>query len=415
MQNKFRFVIMVASAALIYGLPYFKSYYYDAYREVFNLTNTQIGSLGSIYGVFGMISYLFGGVLADKVSARKLVSFSLVVTGLGGLAHLARPSYPVLICIYAFWGVSSLLTFWPAFVKGIRSLANPDEQGKAFGLMEGGRGVVNAIHLAIAVAIFGYITQKSNNAAGINGVILFYSLVTIALGILTFLLLKDEKIEASERFRLASIVEILKMPAVWIITVILCASYTMNMSFYYFTPYATEIFGTTAVLGAILTILAQYVRPFASPIAGFTGDKIGRAKTIMIGFAVMAASTALVICIPGGTKFVPLLIAGCVLVYVAMYWNYGVIFSLLEDGGIPMAASGTAIGFISTLGYLPEVFVPLVAGSMLDSLGAARGYRYYFTGVIIVLIIGFIATLVWMKTAAKNKKVKADEAAVSQN
>ena len=409
MQNKFRFILLVISASLIYGLPYFRLYYYDAYLTTFMLTNTQIGTLGSIYGIFGMISYLFGGVLADKISAKKLVTFSLIGTGIGGLLHLTKPSYTVLLCIYALWGITSLLTFWPAFVKGIRVLANPDEQGKAFGLMEGGRGVVNAIHLSIALAIFAFATKASNDAAGINGVVLFYSIAVICLGILTYFYIKEIENVASEKFEFSNITKVLKMPTVWILTIILCSSYTMNMSFYYFTPYATGVFGTTALLGAILTMMAQYVRPFASSAAGFIGDKIGCSKVLKVGFLAMAAGTVLVIFTPGQASLIPMLIFGCIIIYVAMYSNYGVIFSLMEEGGIPIALSGTAVGVISTIGYLPEVFVPYLAGKTLDQYAGVTGYRYYFTGVIIVLLIGFIATLFWSKMVTKNKKVEIEK------
>ena len=39
--------------------------------------------------------------------------------------------------------------------------------------MEGGRGIMNAVHLAVALAMFNYISSKANDAAGIKGVITF--------------------------------------------------------------------------------------------------------------------------------------------------------------------------------------------------------------------------------------------------
>ena len=53
-----RLIILAVAGSLIYGLPYFRTYYYDAYLQAYNLTNTQMGTLGSMFGVFGMISYL---------------------------------------------------------------------------------------------------------------------------------------------------------------------------------------------------------------------------------------------------------------------------------------------------------------------------------------------------------------------
>ena len=151
--NMWRLIILAIAGSLIYGLPYFRTYYYDAYLSAYNLTNIQMGSLGSIFGVFGMVSYLFGGVVADFISPKKLISISLILTGVAGFFHLVANSYATLLIIYLVWGFTALFAFWPALVKGIRSLASSDEQGKAYGFMEAGRGVTNAVHLAIPLAI----------------------------------------------------------------------------------------------------------------------------------------------------------------------------------------------------------------------------------------------------------------------
>ena len=145
--NMWRPIILAVAGSLIYGLPYFRTYYYDAYLQAYNLTNTQMGSLGSIFGVFGMISYLFGGVVADFISPKKLISISLILTGVAGFCHLFATNYSMLLVIYLVWGFTALFAFWPALVKGIRSLASSEEQGKAYGFMEAGRGVTISLSL----------------------------------------------------------------------------------------------------------------------------------------------------------------------------------------------------------------------------------------------------------------------------
>lgn len=87
-------LLVAAGGSIIYGLPYFHYDYYEAYAQAYHLTNTQIGVFGSIFGVFGMISYLFGGYLADRVSIRLLLSLSLIGTGLGGFIHLLPLNFP---------------------------------------------------------------------------------------------------------------------------------------------------------------------------------------------------------------------------------------------------------------------------------------------------------------------------------
>ena len=110
-------LLLSFAGSIIYGLPYFRSYYYDTYQAMYHLTNTQMGLLGSAYGVLGVFSYIIGGVLADKIKAKKLLIFSMIATGLGGLLHLFVNNFYALVVIYGLWGVTSLLTFWPALMQ----------------------------------------------------------------------------------------------------------------------------------------------------------------------------------------------------------------------------------------------------------------------------------------------------------
>ena len=185
---------------------------------------------------------MFGGIVADMISPRKILSVSLILTGAAGLLHLTNPSYSMLVLIYLIWGFTSLFAFWPALLKGLRGLAAENEQSKAFGFMEGGRGIINALHLAITLAIFNYLSKAAGNLAGLNGVITFYSVVVILLGILIFLLMKNDKEQSKkgEKLSLQQVIDVLKMPAVWILSLILCCTYTMNISIFYFTQKLME-------------------------------------------------------------------------------------------------------------------------------------------------------------------------------
>lgn len=420
----FVLIVITIAGAMIYGLPYFRSYFYDSYLSTYHLTNTQMGAFGSMFGVFGMISYLFGGVVADMVSPRKLMSASLILTGVGGFLHLMHPSYVMLLAIYAMWGFTSLFAFWPSLLKSLREIANDDEQSKAYGFMDGGRGIVYAIDGACIVTIFGYFSKVSNDAAGLNGVITYYSIIAVVLGILVFILLKDSKPsdsaekagkpEQSDKISVSQVIEVIKMPAVWILSAILCCTYVMNIAFYYFTPYATSRFGMAATAGAFITIAAQYVRPVASFGGGIFGDKIGRSKVMYVTFSMMAIGTLLMVVM--GNMSSTLFIVLCILIYAGMYGGYSLVFSMMEEGGIPIRVAGTAIGLVCTLGYLPEVVVPFASGKLLDTFGESA-YRYMFIGITIIMVIGIVMLTVWDRYVKKIKKnselATADENAIN--
>lgn len=408
-------LLLSFAGSIIYGLPYFRSYYYDTYQAMYHLTNTQMGLLGSAYGVLGVFSYIIGGVLADKIKAKKLLIFSMIATGLGGLLHLFVYNFYALVVIYGLWGVTSLLTFWPALMKIVRIQATEEEQSRAYGTFEGGRGVFNAAHLAVATAIFGIFQRKAMPNLGIKGIIWFYSLAPLIVGIIFIFLLKEpETVKEDGTSSVVSfkdIIRVLKMPVMWLIIIMMYTSYTFNMSSYYFTPYASNIIGVTAVIAAILTVMSQYIRPFAATLGGFSGDKFGRGRTMIVGYILMIAGVV-IMDITGkmaSDSRMILVVAACVLVYAGMFINFGLYFSFISEGGIPVELGGVAIGMASTFGYLPEVLSYTIAGKLLDTYPGYQGYHLNFLYMIAMGVIGLIVAIIWTKKYGK-KKADATEA-----
>ena len=404
-KNMLRLILISIAGTMIYGLPYFRSYYYDAYLQTYGLTNSQMGMFGSIFGIMGACSYLFGGVVADMFSARKLMTISMILTGLGGLLHLFHPSYIMLVGIYFLWGFTSLFAFWPALLKVLRSLANEDEQSKAYGFMDATRGITNAVQLAVTLAIFNALSKKASDLAGLNGVVIFYSAVCIVMGIGLYFVLDEKKLqtgsdgaEDESKFSFAIVKQVLKMPVVWLLSLVVCCSYTMPILFYYFTPYATANLGMTAAAGAMVTMLAQYVRPVACVVGGVAADKIGRANVMYGTMGIMLVSTLVLIFARSMTNAVFIGICACI--YFGMYGAYSLVFSMFDECGIPKYMSGTAIGLICTIGYMPEFFCPLLAGKVLDTYGNA-GYHILFIFLAVMMVIGLILLTFYKRLVKK--------------
>ena len=111
------------------------------------------------------------------------------------------------------------------------------------------------------------------------------------------------------------------MPAVWLVCIITASTYTFNLSYFYFTPYATNVLGLSAVFAAILTVIAQYCRPLGSPIGGFLADRLGKAQVMLIGFIVMGVGTFVIMNLPDVGFRSYLLVCVCSIFYFAMYSN----------------------------------------------------------------------------------------------
>ena len=80
-------------------------FFRPTFLEVFNLTNLELGSLFSIYGIVALLSYVYGGVLSDKYEPKKLISLSLIFTSFGGLVMATYPPYLLMQILYGYWGL----------------------------------------------------------------------------------------------------------------------------------------------------------------------------------------------------------------------------------------------------------------------------------------------------------------------
>lgn len=408
-----RWLIMTClclSGGIIYLLPYLREVYYIPLQKVLHLSNTQLGLLMSVFGIVAMISYLPGGWLADRVSPRKLLTLSLVATGMAGLYFATFPSYQVCIAIHAFWGLSCTLTFWAALIKATRNWASSTEQGRAFGILESGRGIAEVASSTAFLAVF---AKLGSEKFALSQVIILFSVLNIIIGIMTWFSLRDStrdnlKKEEKETIGLKEVIKVLKMPVVWLISIVILAAYSAYWGSYYFTPFATDVFFMSVVFGGALGVGKMWIKPISALGAGFLADKIGPSRTVAWSFVILIFSFGVFIFTPGNPKLVLILVINTAIAAAAIFALRGVYFALLEEGGVPLGVTGTATGALSVIGYTPDVFMPMLGGILLDGYPGALGYRYFFIFISGLCIFGLLAALLILQkvTRQKGKKEK---------
>lgn len=87
------------------------------------------------------------------------------------------------------------MVYWPVLLKAIRLLGDSTQQGRLFGFLEAGRGVVDTI---VAFSALGIFLLLGSGAGGLKAAILFYSACVIIAGILAYFLLEDDKISTKD-------------------------------------------------------------------------------------------------------------------------------------------------------------------------------------------------------------------------
>ncbi len=399
-------VVLSVSGGVIFYLPFLQEVYYKPLADALDLDNAEVGSLLSIFGVTAMLSYLPGGWLADRVSPRILLTSSLLLTGGSGLYFATFPSYAISLALHAVWGVTITLLFWGAMIRVTRNWAPADEQGKAFGILEMGRGFGEVLSSMAILAVFGLL---GSNMFALSIVIVQFSVLILILGVLAWFTIDKEAggqniSEDQPKVGMKEIVAVLKMPEVWLIAIVILTGYCAYWGTFRFTSYSSDIFLMSVTMAAVLSVGKLWMKPIAALSAGIISDKFGIAKSIAFLFVVLIASFTLFALMPGLPSLLPLMIVNVALASLAIFAMRGIYFALLEEGGIPIAVTGTATGIISVVGFTPDIFMPLLGGVLIDRYPGPDGYRYFFLTVAGICSVGLVATLVLMRrVAARNE------------
>lgn len=384
--------VLGLSGTVIFTLPFLREFFYEPLRQSLHLSNTQSGLLMATYGAASLVAYPIGGWLADRVSSRLLIALSLVTTGLLGFILATLPSFQIALLIHAIWGFSTVGMMWGAMMKATRDWASADQQGQAFGLLEAGRGLSEAALASLMVAAFAWL---GGDIPAFSKVIIIYSTIHLALAYVVWRTLEPDRPQRdddSTKFGIADLFLVLKMPSVWLIAIVVLTSYSAYWGAFYFTPYASEVFGMSVVAAGFIAAGKVWLKPIFAAAAGFAADRIGIWQTVTIGFVVLMVSFAGFAMLSGGASLVGLMIVNIVIASIAIFAHRGIYFALLEECRISPKLTGSAVGVISMIGYTPDIFMPLLGGVLLDDHGGARGYQIYFGIISGLCLLGLLAT-----------------------
>ncbi|MEQ9009240.1 MAG: MFS transporter, partial [Ekhidna sp.] len=148
-------ILLILAGEAVFVLPFvLQRVFRSTVLEVFQINNTELGLCFAYYGITAMVSYFFGGPIADRFEPRKLIAFSLWSTALGGLVYALYPGFFALQLLYGYWGFTTIFLFWSPMIKATRIWGGIGDQGKAFGMLDGGRGLIGALFGLFAVLLF---------------------------------------------------------------------------------------------------------------------------------------------------------------------------------------------------------------------------------------------------------------------
>jgi nitrate/nitrite transporter NarK len=406
-------LVLILSGEIIFGLPFHTLRFFRAsFLETFALSNAQLGDTFAVYGVMAMLAYFPGGALADRVSPRKLMSLSLFATALGGLYYATLPSYLGMRLLFGYWGITTILLFWAAMIKATREWGGEDNQGRAFGILDGGRGLVAAITSSVAVIIFSFSLpenvidiSESQRRSGVQSVIYFYTAITFTVSLLAWFLIPSTKnghlTTTSQSF--TGIITVIKQKTTWCQAFIIICAYCGYKGIDNYSLYAVTVLKMSELEASQITSLAAYVRPIAAISAGFIADRFIASRVIVVGFTITLICYGLMFAIDPTTAFNStsvsylIIFINLVISMFAVFAIRGVYFSLIAESKTSNKFTGTAVGVISVLGFTPDIFFASISGRILDANVGLIGFQNYFLFLSAFSVIGILTTILFVK------------------
>ncbi len=403
-------IAVILAGELVFSLPFHTvRYFRPTFLDVFGISNTELGDLFATYGIVAMLAYFPGGALADRYSPRKLIAISLAATALGGFYMATIPGKMGLAAIYAFWGITTVFLLWGAMLRVTRMWGGENSQGMAFGVLDGGRGLVSVLAAGLAIVLLaGSLPAEVASAspaereAGLRQVITAYSILTLLAAVIAWWLIPADHGQPREPVQpLAGMREVIGRPTLWAHAGVIICAYSAFKGLDSYSLYAVEVLGRDELAAARLVRDGTWLRPLAAVAAGLLADRLSGSALIAAMFAVLAASYAW-LATTSATGW--LAVANLLVTMCLAFGLRGVYFAILNENRTPAHLTGATVGLVSFVGFTPEFFFGPVTGRILDANPGPAGHQDYFLFLAVVAAAGLTLTLVMMRLNARGAR-----------
>lgn len=412
------FGTLVLGAGTIYKLGCLKDAFYVPMQEYMGLSHTQIGTAMSVAGLISTFGFLVSIYLTDRVSKKVMIPLSLIGIGLMGIGLSTFPPYWLFLLIYCGLAICADMLYWPTMLKTVRLLGSEEEQGRMFGIMEAGRGLIDTI---VAFGALGVFALMGSNAAGLKAAIIFYASVPMVIGVIAYFLLEPDEIKittetgetlSKNKAAMAGVISALKNKNIWLVSFNVFAVYSVYCGLTYFIPFLKDVYALPAVLIGAYGIINQYgLKMLGGPVGGYLSDKVFRSATryLQVVFVITGAALALFAFLPHSSMNVYFGMAMTLSIGACVFSMRAIFFAPMDEVDVPREITGSAMSLGAFIGYLPGAFMYSVYGNILDRNPGMGGYRMVFLIMALfaaggVLLSSYILTVI---KATKKVSVKS--------
>ncbi len=411
-----RLCFLVLGGGTIFKLSSMKDVFYVPMQSDWGLTNTQIGLSFTVYTIVQTTGLFLSLYIADRYSKKILLPFGLIGVGLCGLYLSTLPSFTGYLICFAAMAFFADVVYWPVLLKAVRLLGTQEEQGRLFGLLEAGRGVVDVIVASGALFVF---VHFGEGKAGMQAGLLYYTFITLMAGVITYFIVDDDHVKNAKGSSanietLKGIKHVLTCPNVWLASFGIFFVYAAYCGLTYFIPFLKDIYMLPVALVGAYGIINQYaLKMVGGPVGGFLADKVAKSPTVYLKwtFLISAVAMMLFMQLPHQSMNVYIGMVATLGFGAIIFSQRAIFFAPMDEIGTPRQYAGSAMAFGCIIGYMPAMFAYTLYGWILDNFKGITGYNYVFSVMIAFSLSGFICSTLLVKRIKKQKVMSVSEAA----
>ena len=350
-------------------------------KEALALTHTQTILLYTIPMVALAAVSIPGGILADRIGARKAAGIGVIIIAVGSILRATAASPPSLLAFTAIFGVGLGLTF-PNFPKLVSAWVPRERAGVATGAIMSGLLTGGAVAIALTVS---FILPVTNTY---QGAFLIWSIGPIVAAILWWTLVKepphsDQKVIIDSKAQsVGSLKSILANKWIWMIaSLLLLNEFSFNL-WTAWAPASMMLKGASPELAGVISSAALWGGIPAAILIPRLSFKVGLRKPFVwvasIVFAAIAGAT-IYVSLPVSWVFTGLVGAispSRFLTLVAMPIEL-----------LPKEEVGRASGLVLSLGFVGSVIGAQVGGRIFDLTGSLDLSFFVLTAASIAMVI----------------------------
>ncbi len=274
MNKWIKLCFLILGGGTIFKLSSMKDVFYVPMQADWGLTNTQIGFGFTVYAIIQTIGLFSSLYIADRFSKKILLPVGLIGVGLCGAYLTTLPPFTGYLIAFGAMAFFGEVVYWPVLLKAVRLLGTKEEQGRMFGFLEAGRGVVDVVIASGALFVF---VQFGEGKAGMQAGLVYYTLVTILVGVITYFIVDgDDKVSTdnavdANRQVFMGIKRVIKSPNLWLASFCIFFVYSAYCGLTYFIPFLKDIYALPVALVGAYGIINQYGLKM---VGGLWGDTL---------------------------------------------------------------------------------------------------------------------------------------------